>query len=171
MGKSKDIFLDYSICRILGLCVIFFLTSCQYFETTKVDSEAFYNQEIETISWDEVDQYPLFAACDESAEKEVQRNCFKKELSRIILEHLANQKISSANTLNDRFELELFVSEKGKIELKTMAVDSVLQSKLPSLITELPEAIKQAPQVAPALKRGIPVKTALTLPVVLKSKQ
>tara|TARA_B110000211_G_scaffold105679_1_gene122880 strand:+ start:999 stop:1181 length:183 start_codon:yes stop_codon:yes gene_type:complete len=49
--------------------VLFVLASCQYFETDKISSETFYQQEIKTISWNDVDQFPSFSSCQHISEK------------------------------------------------------------------------------------------------------
>ena len=162
---------SYSKAFLSSLLLLTLATSCQYFETTKIDSETFYEQEIETISWDDVDQYPHFNSCDESESKEGQRNCFTTELSKLLLQQLSKSEISSIDPLNHRLELEIFVSEQGEITIRNNAIDSLLQSRLPGLNSELNKALENAPKVSPALKRGIPVKTSFTLPVLLKSKE
>ncbi|MEP2936138.1 MAG: hypothetical protein ABJM06_12980 [Gilvibacter sp.] len=173
-GKvSKNAFLLWNKTSriILPALLLMAMSSCQYFETTKVDSEDLYKQEIETISWDEVDQYPLFLACDESATKAQQRICFQQQLSKAILENLASKQLQVYKPMLDTIHLDLNISDTGEIKITSMQVDSIVSARLPEIAQWLQEGIDNAPRIGPALKRGIPVNTSMTLPIILRSKE
>jgi hypothetical protein len=171
VNKKTFLFPPYFLLNLIAATILLLATSCNYFETTKVDSEDLYKQEIETISWDEVDQYPLFAVCDETANKQVQRVCFKQQLSKSILDNLAAKKMQVNAPINDTVTLELNISNTGKIKITNIVVDSITNRRLPDIAMWLQEGIEKTPTVGPALKRGIPVETSMTLPVILKNKK
>jgi hypothetical protein len=50
-----------------------------------------------------------------------------------------------------------------------MKMDSLLKAQIPSLAANIIEAIKTLQPIAPAYKRGIPVKTKFKLPLVIKT--
>jgi hypothetical protein len=50
-----------------------------------------------------------------------------------------------------------------------MKIDSLLKVQIPSLATNIIEGIKTLQPIAPAYKRGIPVKTTFKLPLVIKT--
>jgi hypothetical protein len=61
------------------------------------------------------------------------------------------------------------VDEKGKIAITSMKMDSLLKVQIPLLATTIMEGIKTLQPIAPAYKRGIPVKTTFKLPLVIKT--
>ena len=131
------------------------IPSCQFFETEKISSETFLKEEIKSINWKDVDQYPVFLNCESFTEKKQQKNCFENTLS----SHLY-QVINSENFL---------VDEKGKLAIASMKIDSLLKVQIPSLAANIIEGIKTLQPIAPAYKRGIPVKTTFKLPLVIKT--
>ena len=50
-----------------------------------------------------------------------------------------------------------------------MKIDSLLKVQIPLLATTIMEGIKTLQPIAPAYKRGIPVKTTFKLPLVIKT--
>ncbi len=145
------------------------IPSCQFFETEKISSETFLKEEIKSINWKDVDQHPVFLNCESFTEKKQQKICFENTLS----SHLY-QVINSGNTmvtaeLNETLVLDFLVDEKGKLVITSMKMDSLLKAQIPSLAANIIEAIKTLQPIAPAYKRGIPVKTKFKLPLVIKT--
>jgi hypothetical protein len=50
-----------------------------------------------------------------------------------------------------------------------MKIDSVLSNQLPLLENKLIEGLDSFQPIAPAYKRGIPVKTSFKLPIIIKT--
>jgi hypothetical protein len=149
------------------LLILFLLmaTSCQFFETEKISTETFYNEELKTIDWSEVDQYPLFEACENLSEKENQKNCFIGTLSTFLYE-AANNSISSTHlSLDSTVFIEFSISEKAELKVAAIEMDSTVSATFPRLNAALRARIDSMKLVAPAYKRGIPVRTEFTLPI------
>lgn len=147
--------------RLLYVLLIgIFLLSCSNFE--RRDAEAIIQEELQNITWDDVDAYPLLNTCkSESFEEE--RACFISEIQAKVavnLELYINE--------NDIYELEDF---KLQIHVNTNRVlaFSFLQNQFseqhPELSTYLQRALDSLQVKEPALKRGIPVSTSFILPV------
>ena len=67
--------------RFLGvLCCFFLLQSCDWMASTESKTQKIVEDELRGIDWNEVDQYPLFEGCDETAAKQEQRQCFENTL-------------------------------------------------------------------------------------------
>ena len=80
---------------VIGLLILsLFFYSCEYFETKKISSETFVKDEIKSINWRDVDQYPIFKNCELVSNKEQQKSCFESTLSSYIY-----QSINSKETL------------------------------------------------------------------------
>ena len=144
-------------------------TSCQFFETEKISSEKFYEEELKTIDWKEVDRYPAFAACDTLSEKQMQKKCFENELSNQLKRGIASQGVMAIKDLNDTITLRFAISEKAQLSIVHLQMDSLLQREFPHLKDSLLYSIDALQLVAPAYKRGIPVRTEFILPIVVKT--
>jgi|TARA_R110002020_G_scaffold103640_3_gene242878 hypothetical protein len=153
----------------LILSTLIICTSCQFFETEKISSETFYDEEVKTINWKDVDRYPAFAACDTLSTKPNQKHCFEEALAAHLQQGITAQGVTTIKELNDTIMLSFSVSEKAQISILQMQMDSLLQKDFPHLQDSLHYSLEALQLVAPAYKRGIPVKTQFMLPIIVKS--
>ncbi|MFK5983608.1 MAG: hypothetical protein QM499_11890 [Flavobacteriaceae bacterium] len=154
---------------LLLLLISFGLSSCQFFETEKISSETFLEEEKKSINWKEVDQYPVFQNCENETELLSQKSCFETTL----INHL-HQSIQSENTIvsediNETIIIDFIVNEKGILSVSNIKIDSVLRNQLPLLENKIVQGLDSLQPIAPAYKRGIPVKTTFKLPIVIKT--
>ena len=154
---------------VLLLLITLLASSCQFFETEKISSETFYDEEIKTIDWKDVDQYPIFKSCETFSEKKAQKNCFENTLATYLFKAVTSNKDMSIKDLNDTVYVKFSVSEKGQLSVKSIDMDSLTKAELPRLEEKLRKKIDSIVLTAPAYKRGIPVKTKFTLPIVLQT--
>lgn len=155
-----------------GLVLIIFsilFQSCQLFETEKISSETFLEDEIKSINWKDVDQYPIFKNCEGLTEKIQQKSCFETTLSSHIYQSINSENTIVTSDLNETLVVDFIVDEKGKLSVTSMKVDSLLKAQIPLLETQIVNGIDSLQPIAPAYKRGIPVKTTFKLPLVLKT--
>ena len=61
---------------ILVLSILFFV-SCDYFVKKKIDTKTIVNDELKSINWNDVDEYPTFSICDSTNNK---KECFQNVL-------------------------------------------------------------------------------------------
>ena len=156
------------IYAILGIGICF---SCQFFDTERISSETFYKEELESISWDHVDTYPLFKECENNMEIENQKSCFQGVIVTAI-QSIVSQESNVVNIdIKDTLHILLQVEKTGEIILKEIDIDTLLAQKIPNLKAWLDESINHLPVCSPAYKRGIPVTTQITLPFVLNSEE
>ncbi|PVW14216.1 hypothetical protein [Marixanthomonas spongiae] len=154
---------------ILYFIIAFTTVSCQFFETEKISSETFYDEELKTIDWNNVDQYPIFEPCSSFLDKASQKKCFENTLTTYLFEAVNNNRDKSLKELNDTVYVRFLVSEKGQLSVKNMDLDSLTKAELPNFEQNLRNKIDAIKLIAPAYKRGIPVKTHFTLPIVLQT--
>jgi hypothetical protein len=69
----------------------------------------------------------------------------------------------------DTIKVNFEVSREGKLSILQIKMDTLLQKDFPNLEAWLLQSIDSLKPVAPAYKRGIPVKTQFTLPVIVKT--
>ena len=144
-------------------------TSCKYFETEKISSEEFLEEELKSITWNEVDTYPHFPECTESLEKSAQKECFESTLLNHIQAQLLQKELISTEALHDTVFMTIHIDNTGEITLTETRGDSITFAELPDLKRWLEESVAMLPHTQAALKRGIPINTRFTLPLVVKT--
>lgn len=154
----------------LLLTLLIFCISCKYVEAEKISSEEFLEEELRSIDWNEVDTYPIFPDCDESQNKIAQKECFESTLLSHIENHLLSKEMISSQSLSERILMLVFVNDAGVISTSEIMIDSLVNAELPDLKFWLDQSLKTLPKTSPALKRGIPVTTQFTLPVLIETE-
>jgi hypothetical protein len=152
------------------LLVVICCSSCQYFETEKISSDTFYEEELKMIDWTEVDRYPAFVVCDTLSEKAQQKKCFENELANHLQQGVKDQGVMAIQDVNDTIILSFSVSKEAKLSMIHMQMDSLLQREFPHLKDSLLYSLDALQLLAPAYKRGIPVTTQFTLPIIVKTE-
>jgi hypothetical protein len=153
---------------LLNIFILF--SSCQFFETEKISSETFYEEEFKTIKWNDIDQYPAFLSCKEFTEKTDQRDCFVNTLSNAFYRSIKDQNLTIMKTIHDTILLDISVSNTGVIQVDRIEMDSLLVNHFPNMDEVLSNSIDSLSLVAPAYKRGIPVNTRFMLPIALNTE-
>lgn len=140
--------------------------SCRQENFQKVNAEEIAKKELQNINFSEVDQYPLFKTCDETATRQAQQICFEQELHNWLKPHL--DIISYQNSQNETINLNISIDVKGKIKLDSLTSKSKSKSELEEIFRNI---FNKSPQIYPAQKRGVPIKVSFQLPVILKVNQ
>ncbi len=153
----------------LFVFLLLLATSCQFFETEKVSSEAIFEEEMQTIDWKDVDRYPSFSNCENKLEKPEQKECFINTISSHLYKSISSEKMVSVREVYDTIKVNFEINKEGELSILEIKMDTVLQKEFPNLETWLLQSIDSLKPVAPAYKRGIPVKTQFTLPVIIQS--
>ena len=155
--------------RFLFIFLLALATSCQFFDTEKVSSEKVYKEEMETINWKDVDRYPSFSACKNSLEKPEQKDCFINTISSHLYKSISHEGMIAKREVYDTLKVNFEVNKSGQLSILEIKMDTVLQKEFPNLEMWLLQSIDSLKPVAPAYKRGIPVKTQFSLPIIIKT--
>ena len=150
--------------------ILFFVicfSSCEYFDKKKVYSEDILKEDLQTFNWNEVDEYPTFAACDNSPTKVQKKQCFETTLTSHITSQLSNENIIVTEDVNDTIVITFQISEKGKLSVLDIKSSTQIEAQIPEIDTLLINSLKGLPQIFPAIKRSQQVKTEFKLPVVI----
>jgi len=154
---------------LVFLVISFGFSSCQFFETEKISSETFMEEEIKAINWKEVDSYPVFQKCENETEKAKQKSCFETTLANHLYRSIQSENTTVITDINETIIIDFMINEKGELSISNMKIDSVLSNQLPLLENKIIQGIDSLQPIAPAYKRGIPVKTTFKLPIVIKT--
>jgi hypothetical protein len=152
------------------LLLLLITTSCQFFETEKITTEDFYEEELKTINWNEVDQYPVFTSCEQISEKVKQKDCFSQVLISSLSQAAWNSAIGTNQDIHDTIWLRIDISETAELKVKEIQIDSAIMRVYPLMRQALIDRIDSVKLIAPAYKRGIPVRTEFSLPIVIKTE-
>ena len=157
--------------RFLPLLIFsLFCTSCDGIITQKKSSEEFLEEELKTINWNDVDTYPLFKGCNENDSKELQKKCFETLIHNHISKYLNQEQLISTVPISDTLMISIQLTAKSEVTILDIEGDSLTFSTFPELKQLLYESLYSLPQAAPALKRGVPVKTQFKMPLVIKTE-
>lgn len=151
----------------LVFLLIALVSGCNLFDTEKISSEKIFEEEIQAIDWTEVDRYPIFPNCKEDLNENAQKECFIKTINIHLLENLNANKILATREISDTLLIDFEIDERGKLSILEIAMDTLMQQEFPNLKKQIIKSLDSLQPIAPAYKRGIPVKTQFSLPVVI----
>lgn len=156
--------------RKLGIvCLLCLLASCEWFESKDSRTKKLVEAELQGIDWNDVDQYPLFADCDETAAKEAQKHCFEQTLLLHFSMTLQDFEFVLEEAVPDTIYVDFLVDRDGGISVLDIERDPEIQNQNPEFNGVVTQCLKSLPRVAPALKRGIPVSAKFRIPLVLNT--
>ncbi|MDO6517380.1 hypothetical protein [Zobellia uliginosa] len=150
------------------LCFLFVLTACNWSASREKKTQELVNKEILGIDWEDVDQYPLFADCDETASKQEQKQCFMATLLKHFSETLEESDFVVEEAVNDTIFVDFLMEASGAISLLEIDKGGITDDQLPGFDEQITKCLNRLPKIEPALKRGIPVRAKFRIPIVLQ---
>ncbi len=155
---------------LVVLCLTL-LASCELFMSNEDKTKKKVNEELLGIDWNDVDNYPLFVdECDETAPKQIQKECFQSVMLASFAEALGDLQFQVKNDLNDTMYVDFEIDEHGFILVSNMEENVDILNEIKDFNTLLSERLNDLTTVKPAHKRGIPVSLRFRLPIVLKTQ-
>jgi hypothetical protein len=146
--------------------VLLFMSSCQYLDKKVPNKQELLKKELQSINWNQVDEYPSFAQCDSMADPKANQTCFFDYLTQLIQARLGADTLSLMYPDLDTIQLKVTVMPNATFTFEPQVTDTIAYNK--TLIDSVFKArLVGFPKVNPAIKRGLPVKTQFVLPVVL----
>jgi hypothetical protein len=154
--------------RALGCAFcLFLLVSCDWIPSKEAKTQKIVENELRSIDWNDVDQYPLFDSCDETVPKQEQKACFESTLLQNFAMSLQEYDFVLDNELQTTLYIDFMVDANGELSVLEIDGNSVLEEQLPEFNGIITQSLKSLPKPEPALKRGIPVRTRFRLPLQL----
>ncbi len=156
--------------RLLILVFIGFLAqACEYFKKAE-DPESIANQTIEEIDWGDIDSYPLFDGCDETATMGFQKQCFESVLLNAFHNELTKHQFVVNEQFNETIRIHFSVDTVGMLQINTISASEVVKQQLPTLDSLIYRSMETLPKIYPALKRNQPVQTSFSVPLQISAK-
>ena len=144
----------------------FLLTSCEFFKKKEFTPTVV----IDTIvDYNSVDVFPLFPTCDSIPSQEKQKICSQIKLSEHIYASLLDFEIVTSKVINDTILVKINIDKKGKTSLTGLQSSESIKVQIPKLDSLVLSGINSLPLLKPAIKRGMPVTTEFTLPIVVRN--
>ncbi len=153
---------------ILGCC--FLLSSCNWFASPETRIQKLVDEELASINMNDVDQYPLFDDCDETASKNSQKECFENTLLLHFSMTLQDFEFSLDQDIEDTIYVDFLVDSEGSMSVLYIEENPLVNEQIPEFNGIISQSLKSLPRVAPALKRGIPVNAKFRIPIILNTK-
>jgi len=147
-----------------------FLTACNWSASREEKTQELVSQEIQSIDWEDVDKYPLFADCDELVSKQEQKKCFMTTLLRHFSDTLHESEFVVQEEIRDTIFVDFMMEDTGSITLMNIHNAEKVNEQLPDFDNQIEKSLSSLPKIEPALKRGIPVRAKFRIPIVLSSQ-
>lgn len=151
--------------KLLFLAVVLLVSACTWFTPKEVLRDQYVHAELQSIDWQSVDQFPLFNACDETATKQIQQQCFERTLNEQLREIISMVSTEEKLEISGSFSLSIQVNEQGELSLIEVTNHAFSEEIAAYLMTEFSKEFSQIKQLRPALKQGIPVATHYQIPI------
>lgn len=154
--------------RILVFFVLITMMSCDYLNKKKVYSEDLLEEELQTFSWNDVDEYPTFVSCDAALSKESKKQCFEKTLRDVLNTNLSQYHIVVSEAIEDTVNLKITIDKEGQFAINSIESNIMTKEQIPQLDSLLRASLDTLPKIFPAIKRSQQVTTQFNFPVIIK---
>lgn len=154
---------------LLFLCSL--TSSCGWLTSKEEKTQELVQRELLEIDFNEVDNYPLFENCDETLTKTGQRDCFEQQVLSNCAQILNQYEFILNATANKNVYVDFLVDQDGKVSVLNIEKDNSIDDQMPEFDQLITQGLEDLPPLAPALKRGIPVKAKFRIPIVLNTSE
>ncbi|MBT8320973.1 MAG: hypothetical protein KJO90_04820 [Eudoraea sp.] len=146
------------------------MTSCEWFAPGDVKTRKLVELEMQSINWEELDQYPLFDNCDEMAGKQEQKLCFERTLLDQFTRTLNDFEFVLDTTVQDTLYLDFLITHEGELQVLDIEHHEKVAHQIPEFEGVIIQSLKALPRPQPALKRGIPVSAKFRIPMIIETE-
>ena len=146
------------------------LVSCELFMSKEEQMQKQVDEQLLEVEWNEVDSYPFFEEeCDESAPKEIQRDCFQTVLLSYFSQALDSLEFQVEKDMNETIYVDFKIDQHGFILVTNVEENGNILSEIEDFDKLITERLNDLTTVKPAIKRGIEVGLRCRLPIVLNT--
>ncbi len=153
--------------RLIAFTLLMAACSCKEITGEVPVKAELLKEELRSIDWKQVDEYPSIAECDRQESKEQRRLCFFQVLTAAIQDKLNADTLPLRHPQLDTIKVKVTIYPDARMQFESIVPSDTLSPKSIRVDSILQARITDFPKVTPALKRGIPVRTQFILPVVV----
>ncbi|MDY8134813.1 hypothetical protein [Aquimarina sp. 2201CG5-10] len=147
--------------------IIFTLCSCDHFVLKKENREDIVEKRWNELDKNDVDQPPLFKACQYKVPEELEQ-CFQNTITKHIHSYLMDHPIKVTESINDTIWVSLLITKEGIVKLEDFNSPDILGSQAPDFKNIIAESINTLPEIKPAHTRSTPTSARYKLPLVIQ---
>ena len=149
--------------RLLVLLPWLSFQSCQFFDAP-TSREKLLQNELKSINWNQVDEFPMIAECEILNTPEQQKQCFFEFLSADIKKRIKNN-LKDTIFIKDTIFVKVIIMPTSKVIFQTSTAtnSSFIECQIDSILRK---DTLNFPNVKPASKRGMLVKSEFILPII-----
>ena len=158
--------------KTLIIIFCFLSISCEFdFQIDKkITVDEFITEELKSLNWNDVDQYPVFENCLEINNIKNKNNCFVETITSSFRENLKTNNLVLNRTLIDTVRMVLKIDKIGKISIENMTI-SDQNNKYKEVITKsFKNTVLSLPKLYPAIKRGQEVDVMFNIPIIISTE-
>lgn len=127
-------------------------------------------KELQSINWNEVDEFPSVDECEKIEDKALRQQCFFEFLAQTIQTKLSADTLKMLSPKMDTLQLRITIFPNSTLKFEAIPPKDVTKFDPIKVDSLLKVELIDLPKINPAIKRGIPVKTQFVLPIVIKAE-
>lgn len=155
--------------KLIVILLAFSLFSCEKICSVTSVLCASKNKTPEAIDFTQIDVFPQFKDCDSILNYNNSKTCFETSLHSKISERIQNLKLNTNETITDTILVNFSIQNTGSFICNKIKINDDLNYSLPNLTAEVQKIIHGLAPISPAQKRGIPVTSTYTIPLVIET--
>ncbi|NNE76486.1 MAG: hypothetical protein HKN31_05370, partial [Pricia sp.] len=113
------------------------LSACNWSAAKEEKTQELVLQQIQTIDWEDVDQYPLFRDCDETVTKQERKKCFMETLLLHFSMTLQETEFVLQEEISDTILVDFIMEDTGTITLMNIHNDEKVNAQLPDFDNQI----------------------------------
>ena len=158
--------------KTLIIIFCFLSISCEFdFQIDKkITVDEFITEELKSLNWNDVDQYPVFENCLEINNVKNKNNCFVETITSSFRENLKTNNLVLNRTLIDTVRMVLKVDKIGKISIENMTISDQNNKYKEVIIKSFENTVSSLPKLYPAIKRGQEVDVIFNIPIIISTE-
>lgn len=155
---------------ILSLFALLFCVACNTMDKkseTRTESSNFSIASI--IDYTTVDTYPVFNECENYAEDDDQKECFRQTISQKLSDLLGQYKVTVKKRVNGTTWVDILIDQRGQTKVVEINSPPNIREQIPQMDSIVNECVGALPPIKPAVKRGLFVKSQYRMGIIVKT--
>ncbi|MGM0634565.1 MAG: hypothetical protein ACQESK_00765 [Bacteroidota bacterium] len=152
--------------KIVFLFILLCFGSCNKLKKQKLNVDEIVNEELNNISFNEVDAYPSFNDCNPEREENLER-CFFNKITTQLEQNFQSKDWDANSSKNDTIKIHFVVTHSNKIKLEQIEIPNRFKNQTLAIEKTVKQSFQELPPIYAAQKRGVPVTSAYQIPLII----